>query len=218
NQRSRTEALKPAMFARLPVIIITVEDKSIEIIADTLVKSGIGATIGHVSGSLPSSLIKKEGRFSIHPAMSLASKEAYKNLEKAIFSIEGDERGIKVARDLVETLGVRYVEIDTENKALYHAACVIASNYLVAIELMAKTILNNIGFDEKIAENLVLSLAEGTLLNMKRLGIKRALTGPISRGDWDTVRKHMDELSRKNEVILKAYVALADYLKSIVDE
>ncbi len=199
----------------MDVVILTVEDRSIEREAKRLIDRNIKAIIGHVSGSLSSTAINREGRFSLHPAMSLASAEAYKNLESAIFSIEGDEKGLKAARYIVDNLKVRYVMIDPEKKTLYHTACVIASNYLVAIETMAKELLVGIGFDKDLAEEIALTLGESTLNNMKRLGIERALTGPVARGDWDIVEKHKEELAKKDELIKEIYTLLATYLARV---
>lgn len=202
----------------MDVVILTVEDRSIKKEAKRLIDGNVKAIIGHVSGSLPSTVIGRKGRFSLHPAMSLASVEAYKNLDKAIFSIEGDEEGLKAVKSIVDRLKVRYVTIEPEKKTLYHTACVISSNYLVAIESIAKELLVDIGFPKNLAEEIVLSLGEGTLNNMKRLGIEKALTGPIARGDWDVVERHKEELAKKDELIKDIYTLLATYLAKLKEK
>lgn len=184
---------------KLDVIILTVEDTSIAKEADKLIKAKVNSILAHVSGAYASSIIKKEGRFSMHPAMSLPNpKRAIEALEKAIFCIEGDEKGIKVAEEIIKALRVKYIKILEEDKILYHAGCVLASNYIVTLTKLAKDVLVIAGFDEEKAKEIVLTLSEGTIKNIKSSNFNLALTGPIKRGDIETVNLHLRKLKEKS--------------------
>ena len=80
----------------------------------------------------------------------------------------------------------------------YHAAAVIASNYLVALLQLAVRQLAPLGLEEREAVRALLPLVRGTLDNVEAMGLPEALTGPISRGDAATIRLHLDRLSEED--------------------
>jgi predicted short-subunit dehydrogenase-like oxidoreductase (DUF2520 family) len=93
-------------------------------------------------------------------------------------------------------LGARPLVLKGADKALYHAACSLASNLLVPLFDTACGLLREAGIGDREAVEVLWPLAEGTLQSVKRLDRENALTGPISRGDVDTVRKHLHALEK----------------------
>jgi predicted short-subunit dehydrogenase-like oxidoreductase (DUF2520 family) len=93
-------------------------------------------------------------------------------------------------------LGARPLVIRAADKALYHAACSVASNLLVPLFDLACGLLREIGIGDRDAVEMLWPLAEGTLRGVKQLDRAEALTGPISRGDVETVRRHLHALEK----------------------
>jgi predicted short-subunit dehydrogenase-like oxidoreductase (DUF2520 family) len=82
-------------------------------------------------------------------------------------------------------------------RPLYHAAAVVASNYLPVLLALAARLLVHAGVDEDDAVPALLPLMRGTLDNVAELGIGPALTGPVARGDIETVRLHLRMLPER---------------------
>ena len=113
-------------------------------------------------------------------------------------------RGITVAVDastpallrrlngLARGLGARPRRVRDTERALYHAAAVFASNYVIASVGEGVRLLRAAGWSRADAEKALLPLVEGVVANLQRRGITRSLTGPIRRGDVDTVRRHLE--------------------------
>lgn len=109
----------------------------------------------------------------------------------------------------------RAVHIADEKKTLYHAAAVMASNYLAAVEDMAVQLLLDAGFDETSAIQTLDPLARGTLENVIELGTTDALTGPIVRGDVETLRTHLEALAELPADRLRLYRELGRHTLTI---
>ena len=159
-----------------------------------------GCVVMHCAGSLTlGSLDPHVRRASVHPLVSLPSPSiGAERLRGAWFGVAGDP----LARELVGDLGGVVVEPDEERRAEYHAAAVIASNHLVALMGQVERVAAAAG----VPLAAYLRLAAGSLDNVAALGPAAALTGPVARGDWDTVRAHLAALSSDER---PAYEALA---------
>jgi predicted short-subunit dehydrogenase-like oxidoreductase (DUF2520 family) len=101
-------------------------------------------------------------------------------------AIAGDTVGYWIGRK-----GGRALVLREKDKPLYHAACSLASNGFVSLEAAAVALLHAAGVRQKTAIAVLLPLLQGTLQNVKKLGLKEALTGPVVRGDVETVRRHL---------------------------
>jgi len=134
---------------------------------------------------------------STHPMKSFASIDsALKTLDGTIFGITfSDPVSETASRKLVSFLGGIPIVIDDEKKALYHASACIASNYLVALIDLAVRIMGLTGAGEKEALDGLYGLIEGTVKNIKSMGTKKALTGPIARGDINTIKEHVKDMA-----------------------
>jgi len=114
--------------------------------------------------------------------------------EGITWCIEGDAEAVEAAERIARALRGHVLLLSPENKALYHAACALASNALVALEWTAAGVLRKVGLTEEAAAATLLPLVQGTLQNVKSLGLEKALTGPVLRGDVATVRRHLEAL------------------------
>jgi predicted short-subunit dehydrogenase-like oxidoreductase (DUF2520 family) len=121
------------------------------------------------------------------------------------FALEGDGALLECLRQMVAALRGRAVELRPQDKALYHAAAVLVSNYVVTLMDMATRLWQQFGADPDLAAQALLPLLQGTVDNLRRLGLPDALTGPIARGDLGTVRRHMVALEATAPDLLPAY-------------
>jgi predicted short-subunit dehydrogenase-like oxidoreductase (DUF2520 family) len=154
--------------------------------------------IGHVSGATPlAALDPHERRFSLHPLQTFDRSGDPAQLDGAWAAISGEtEEALGVARELAEILGLRPFELADEDRTLYHAGAVFASNYLVTLQRAAL----RLGVP---AEGIV-PLMTRTIENDFQL------TGPIARGDWATVEAHRRAIQAEHPELEDLYETLAD--------
>ena len=100
-----------------------------------------------------------------------------------------------MAESLARSMGLRPVELPAGGKPLYHAGAVFASNYLVAVAAVARRLARQAGLPATLSWQALLPLITGTLESLKQGTPEAALTGPVSRGDADTIRRHLAALS-----------------------
>jgi predicted short-subunit dehydrogenase-like oxidoreductase (DUF2520 family) len=124
----------------------------------------------------------------------------------AACAIDGSTaRALGVARDLAARLGMHALHVPPERRALYHAAASVASNYLVTIEGMAERLARDVGLDR----SALLPLVRASVNLWASLGAKGALTGPIARGDEETVARQRAALDAAAPDLLPLWDALA---------
>lgn len=156
--------------------------------------------IFHCSGLLSSQVlkpfrIKGAQTASLHPMQTFASKKCKPQVFQEIyFGLEGTPPALAVAQKISQMLGGKHLILKPEDKPLYHAACSVASNFLVVLFDAAVRLLHRLTNTEDEAAAMLFPLVQGTLQNVKELDTPRALTGPISRGDKDTLKKHLEAL------------------------
>ena len=177
-----------------------------------IIKNPTGMTVIHFSGSKKTNILdsaRKAGASvaCMHPLKSFASPvEAAKTLENTLFGVTYDKNDIKVKKSidiLLALLKGKAVFVENDKKTLYHACACIASNYLVSLLDFASDAGSEVGLDPNIFLRGLVNLSEGTLLNIKELGTKKALTGPIARGDTHTVSEHIETLKGVNREDIK---------------
>lgn len=158
--------------------------------------------IFHCSGLLSSEILnplKAKGALtaSIHPIQSFAEKRTSpEQFENIYFGVEGESDALELSQKMIRKLGSRSFIIDSENKALYHTACSIASNFFVVLLDTASSLLKEAGLQEEQAFQVLLPLVKGTLHNVKKFNIQASLTGPVIRGDKTSVEKHLEALKK----------------------
>lgn len=168
----------------------------------------------HCSGALPSTILSSAktcgaSTGSMHPLQSFANSKTEGNpFAGIVVSVEGDDKAVNTAQEIVKDLGADFAKIKTESKMLYHAAAVVASNYLVTLLDLAFKLIEEAGIPRKDAFKLLKPLVNGTLDNIENVGIPAALTGPVARGDIETVTRHLDEIGSKRPDLLSIYQTL----------
>ncbi len=199
------------------MVFLTTPDGVIEPVCATIAENdGFRArtAVLHCSGALPSTILssaKAAGADigSMHPLQSFASKDILENpFAGVIVSVEGDDRAAELAAQAAGDLGAVLLPIQTGGKGLYHAAAVAASNYLVTLMDFAFGLMAQAGVSEEDAFKVLKPLIFGTLGNIARQGPAKALTGPIARGDAETVAMHLREIRAKAPDLLRLYKIL----------
>ncbi len=190
---------------QLPLVdltFLTVSDAAIEPVCERLAQQQLksGSVVLHCSGLLPSdilSAIRTQGCFavSIHPMKSFADPAlSVRDFSGTYCAIEGDAAGIEKIRPLFEALGAVIIPIDGHQKALYHAAAVFASNYVVTLAEQALNCFERAGIDVDVSSKLMTRMMQSTLTNLQSLSPRDALTGPLRRGDIATIQHHLHAL------------------------
>ncbi|HDP24938.1 MAG TPA: D-glycero-beta-D-manno-heptose 1-phosphate adenylyltransferase [Deltaproteobacteria bacterium] len=195
------------------VIFITVPDGAIFSCAQELAHRWGDACRGicffHCSGLLTSEALSPLAHLgaevgSLHPLQSITTfDQARALLKESWFTFEGTKRCRNSASEIISSIGSALVDIAPEEKTFYHCAAVMASNYLVTLLCLANDIISRTGLD---LEHLF-PLVKGTLSNIEVQG-RSALTGPVARGDWQTVEAHLRGLSEQFPDIVETYRAL----------
>jgi len=197
-----TTSLAAAAAAAGPVII-AVPDGAVSRTAAGLARargSWADRVVVHTSGLLPAAVLAPLARrgarvASLHPAQSFPQKGMPPSAFEGItWGLEGDAVAIEAAEAMVRDLHGNILLLAARDKALYHAACALASNALVALEWTAVGLFGRAGIAPDAAAEALLPLVQGTLQNVKSLGLENALTGPILRGDVATVEAHLEAL------------------------
>lgn len=164
--------------------------------------------VAHCSGSLGLDVVAHARPAAVHPLVALPSADlgAERLSAGAWFAVAGDPLVQRVVADL----GGRWFTVADRDRAAYHAAAVVASNHLVALFGQVERIAAGVG----VPAEAYLDLARATLENVGELGAARALTGPVARGDWATVTRHLAALDPSEHA---AYRALAAAARRLVD-
>jgi predicted short-subunit dehydrogenase-like oxidoreductase (DUF2520 family) len=184
------------------VVVIATPDGAIASTAAAIRPVG-GVAVVHLAGSLGLDVLAPhQRRASVHPLVALPDPIAgAQRLIGAWFAVAGDP----VARDIVAALDGRAIEVPDDKRALHHAAAVIASNHLVA--LLGQ--VERVAADAGVPLEAYLDLVRATVDNVAALGPRDALTGPVARGDWDTVARHLAALPPEERPPYEAMVELA---------
>ncbi|MFP4082530.1 MAG: Rossmann-like and DUF2520 domain-containing protein [Candidatus Aminicenantes bacterium] len=185
------------------IVIISVPDKTLEGVVGELALSDIqwsNKYVFHCSGLLGSDILeslkdKGAATASLHPAQSFARKEPDMKLFEGIyFGLEGDQQALDLGKKIVHRLGGHFIILPAQDKLLYHAACSLASNSMVVLLDMAVLLLEKMNIEREEASKIILPLVQRTLHNVKSFNTGGALTGPVIRGDYETVNRHVESL------------------------
>jgi len=177
-----------------------------------------GQTVVHFSGLLPSSIFNSApaagGVLALHPVMTFPTFPSALTHRRAIpagcwFALEGNRKGIAVGKRLVPALGGRAFVIRAEQKPLFHAACAFASNFTNVVLDAAMRLAVDAGLPPRRAWRVLKPLVEATLENLGKAGPVMALTGPVERGDVETIRRHLAALRRSESGLVPLYQALS---------
>ncbi len=141
-----------------------------------------------------------------HPLQTFASVEkAIENMPGSTFALEAEEPLLTVLKDMATALDGHWVVLKAGDKVVYHAAAVIACNYMVTLVKLATDLWQTFSIPPHQATQAILPLLQGTIHNIETVGIPQCLTGPIARGDTGTVMKHLDALQKVAPAMLSTY-------------
>lgn len=170
--------------------------------------------IFHTSGlktSAELAALKKLGGIvaSAHPAHSFASPvRSLSTFESTVCTLEGDTPAIESINALFRAIGGQTTTIKTETKPLYHAATVMASNYLIALLNASETLLEKAGIEAALACAILSPLMRQSLENGLNDGPANALTGPIARGDINTLQAHLKAIEKSAPDLERIYATM----------
>lgn len=204
------------------VIFICVQDSKIAQTAASIVRVSVplkNKIIFHTSGALTSGALaelKRHGAYtaSFHPVQSFAKRTTrlQDSFKQIYIAAEGEKPAVMKAHAIAKSMGSVPFTIKKENKVYHHICCVMASNYLSALngkieETGRKKIQIN-GFNNLTFLNIYMPLAAQTLGNIASHGAKGSLTGPIERNDIATIKQHLEALKKTGKELLAFYILM----------
>lgn len=229
---SRTPAAAAALAARLPearavsdaqgvadladIVFLTVPDTAIAPVASAVAWRR-GQAVIHTSGAdslAPLAPAARAGALvgCLHPLQTFAGEpdpDPLRVFKGITCALEGDPALLPTLEALTLALGARPLVLPAEARAAYHAAAVIAANYVVTLLHLAADLWTSFGVSEEVAVEALLPLVRRAVDNVADQGTRRALTGPIARGDAATVEKHLTALRTARPDTIDPYAALA---------
>jgi predicted short-subunit dehydrogenase-like oxidoreductase (DUF2520 family) len=191
------------------VFITTPDDAIASIVTD--VKWHSTQSVVHCSGADSAAILEPAKRLDasvgvFHPLQTFANvTQAIDNIPGSTFSVEAKSPLLNTLKDMATALNGQWVELKADDKVLYHAAAVIACNYLVTLVKLATDLWQTFDVQRTEAVRALLPLLRGTINNIDAVGIPQCLTGPIARGDTGTIKKHLDALQKSAPAILTTY-------------
>ena len=179
--------------------LLCVPDRAIAEVARSV---PLGPWVAHVSGATPlAELAPHVRRFSVHPLQTLTRSRGPEQLEGAWSAVTGETpEALSHAQALATTLGLRPFTLADDRRALYHAGAAMASNFLVTLHRGAAQLMADAGAPPEA----LVPLMERTIAN----GFE--LTGPIARGDTETVDRHLVAIRADEPGLEPLYAALAE--------
>jgi predicted short-subunit dehydrogenase-like oxidoreductase (DUF2520 family) len=179
--------------------LLCVPDRAIAEVARALEP---GPWVAHVSGATPlAALDPHERRFSVHPLQTLTLTRGPEQLDGAWAAVTGESpEALEHAHALAETLGLRPFVLADDRRALYHAGAAVASNFLVTLHRAASLLLTDAGAPPEALVPLMRRTVENGF----------ELTGPIARGDRETVERHLSAIREREPELAPLYAALAE--------
>lgn len=195
---ARGEHIAPA-----EIVLLCVPDDAIAGVAAAL--RGHGGLIGHTSGATPLTQVD----FGLHPLQTFVGDEGPDAFRGIGCAVAGrTQEATDAALNLATALGAHPFVIADEQRAAYHAAASLASNYLVTLEAAAERIAGAAGLSPEDARELLAPLVRRTVDNWAALGPEAALTGPVARGDSETVARQRTAIGDAAPYLLPLFDAL----------
>ncbi|MFI5038302.1 MAG: DUF2520 domain-containing protein [Solirubrobacterales bacterium] len=189
------------------VVLLCVPDGEI---AAAAAQVSPGPLVGHCSGATLLEPLTPHEAFSLHPLMTVTAQGA--QFAGAGAAIAGSTpRALAVAADLAQALGMRAVEVLEPDRAAYHAAASIASNFLITLEAAAEQLAADAG----VGRELLVPLVRATVENWAALGADRALTGPVARGDEQTVAAQRAAVAERAPDLLELFDVMVHQTRAL---
>jgi predicted short-subunit dehydrogenase-like oxidoreductase (DUF2520 family) len=180
------------------LVLLCVPDRAIAEVAPEIL---VGPWIAHVSGATRlGALDPHTRRFGLHPLQSFSKERGAEQLDGVWGAVTAEtDEARAVGWWLAETLGLRPFALGDDRRAAYHAGAAMASNYLVTLRAAARSLLDAAGVPPEALDPLIRGVMD--------TGFE--LTGPIARGDWETVERHLAVIRAERPELEELYVVLA---------
>jgi predicted short-subunit dehydrogenase-like oxidoreductase (DUF2520 family) len=180
------------------VVLLCVPDRAI---ADAASNVAVGPWIAHTSGATPlAALAPHVRRFGLHPLQTFTRRRGLEQLDGAYAAVTGeDDEAMTTGFELARLLSLEPFALDEADRAAYHAGAAIASNYLVTLRRAARSLFESAGAPPDALDPLIRRTVDNAF----------ELTGPIERGDWKTVERHLEAIRAERPELEEAYRALA---------
>jgi predicted short-subunit dehydrogenase-like oxidoreductase (DUF2520 family) len=181
------------------LVLLCVPDRAIPEVAREI---PVGPWIAHTSGAAPlTALDPHVRRFTLHPLQTFKAELGPEQLDGAWAAITADsEEGLAAARHLAELLGLQPFEVDDAERPLYHASAAFASAFLITLHEIAAELIASVGGPPEALE----PLRRRTMENAPHH------TGPLVRGDWETIERHLAVIGERRPDLLPLYNALVE--------
>lgn len=184
------------------VVVLCVPDANIAAAAQSVAP---GPLVGHCSGATGLEVLAPHESFSLHPLMTVTRYDGPERLAGASAAIAGSTpRALATARNLAQALRMHPFELEPEDRAAYHAAAAIASNFLITLEAAAEQVAAGTG----VRRTDLAALVRATVENWAALGPAEALTGPVARGDMATVARQRTAVGERAPELLDLFDVL----------
>jgi len=211
----------PKRLPKADLVVLAVRDGDIEPLASQLAAAGLlarrrrHAAVVHCAGGLGAEVLAglRSARVSVaqmHPLLCFAHLRHAPPLAGAYVHVQGDARACRVARRAAQAVGLLPITLDPLDLVLYHAAAALMANGAVALAAGAAAVLAAAGDGDDRGAAVLAPLLRSVADNLAELGLPAALTGPVRRGDADTVRAHLDQLAARAPGQLALYRALVE--------
>jgi predicted short-subunit dehydrogenase-like oxidoreductase (DUF2520 family) len=193
----RTGFIKPPL---LGIVFLAVPDQAVEEVAAKLarLKPSPRLSFVHTSGALGLGILdplRGHPVGSFHPLQSFPSPRDPSAFRGITVAVDASTPALmRRLRSLARAVGAKPRRVGDEDRAVYHAAAVYASNYVDAVVAEAVRLLGELGWSDRDATKALVPLVEGAVAGIRERGPVKALTGPIKRGDAETVRRHLEAL------------------------
>jgi predicted short-subunit dehydrogenase-like oxidoreductase (DUF2520 family) len=224
----RAVALPSPELSRARILLLTTSDSALPEVARSLAGQRAnweGCVVLHTSGAWPAGgddsvlqPLRRRGASaaSLHPLQTVPSREAgVRNLIGCFWTVEGDPEAVRLARRWVRFVRGTALRIESQHKAAYHAAAVMACAGVVTLMDAAERLMISAGVPASQVRKMLRRFVAETATNFEKLGARRALTGPAVRGDWATVRKHRAALRRHAAYLAPLYGQLLQSMMRI---
>lgn len=207
------------------IIFICVSDDAITGVAERLAEKQwdfSGKTVAHCSGNEPSDLLdslKESGAHTaaFHPLQTFNRNSTPDVFDDIYISLEGDEQAVQLLEKIVKRLDAHPLRLTPKAKSYLHAAAVMASNYLITLLNLSGEIADLGGINEHEARKALQTLVKTTVENGSSANLSEVLSGPVARGDTQTIARHL-ELLEQNHRLKALYQQLGEETVRIARE
>jgi len=187
------------------LVVLCVPDRAVSEVAAAI---PVGPWITHTSGARALDALDPHARrFSLHPLQTFVRNRGPEQLDGAWAAVSADKaEALEAAFHLADLLRVRPFEVKDEDRLVYHAGAVMAQAFLVAVHSAAADLFEEAGAPPE------------ALLPLMRRTIENdfELTGPATRGDWETIEQHLEEIRGRRPELEAMYRALSDTMAAAV--